>query len=75
MDGPGTLSISAGRHKILVTSALKAKATVVILNAAGIALHTFDIEPGETVETRIINSGVYIVRTEDGHHLKKVAVK
>lgn len=74
-DGPGTLYIGPGRHKIVVSSKLKAKATVQIFNAAGIVVTTFDIEPGETIETQIISRGVYIVRTTDGQHQKKLAVR
>ncbi len=72
---PGTLSIGAKRKKIVVTSALSEATTVRITSASGITVDTFTIQPGETVETRIFSTGVYIVRTDDGRHLKKLAVR
>ena len=74
-DAPGTLTINAGEHKIIVASDLKREATVNIYSTTGAVLRTFDIKPGETIETRIINAGVYIVQTTDGKFLKKLAVR
>ena len=67
--------ISTGRHKIIVESRLQRTVDVRIVNPAGITMTTFTLEPGETVETRIINQGVYIVQTTDERYTKKVAVK
>ena len=36
---------------------------------------TFTIKPGEVVETRVNNAGVYIVQSTDGEYTKKLAVK
>jgi hypothetical protein len=74
-DALGTLSIRSGKHKIIVTSDLNATVKVNIINANGITMNTFDIEPGQTVETRIINAGAYIVQTTDGRYIKKLAVR
>ena len=71
----GTLEAYAKRKKIVVESSLRYVTDVRILNVAGITLATFTIQPGETVETRINNSGVYIVRSEDGQYTKKLSVK
>ena len=70
-----SLSIYAKRKKIVVESNLREITEVRIVNTAGITLRTFDIEPGETVETRVNNSGVYIVQTSDGHYNKKLSVR
>jgi hypothetical protein len=74
-EATGSLLIYAKKHKIIVESALNYITDVRIVNTAGITVNTFSIEPGETVETRIYNSGVYIVQTEDGHYTKKLAVR
>jgi hypothetical protein len=70
-----SLSIYAKRNKIFVESNLRETTEVRIVNTAGITITSFDIEPGETVETRIYNSGVYIVQTADGRYNKKLAVR
>ena len=70
-----SLSIYAKRKKIVVESNLREITEVRIVNTAGITINTFDIEPGETVTTRVNNSGVYIVQTTDGHYTKKLAVR
>ena len=69
------LIITAKRKKIIVESHLREATEVRIVNATGITLDTFTIEPGETVETRINNAGIFIVQTTDGRHLKKLAIK
>ena len=70
-----SLTISAKRQKIVVTSNLLAPADVSIVTPAGITLTTFAIAPGETIETRIANAGVYIVQTADRRYTKKLAVR
>jgi hypothetical protein len=69
------LSSQPGRHKIVVTSTLKAEATVRIMGLSGQAVATFTIQPGETVETPIRYTGVYVVQSTDGQYVKKMAVK
>jgi hypothetical protein len=72
---PGTLIIKAGKKKIVVESALRKETDVRILSTAGITLNTFTIQPGETIETRINISGVYIVQTADRQFTRKIEVK
>ena len=72
---PGTLEIHAVGHNIVVTSSLKFTTDVRILNTAGLTMKTFAIKPGETIETRIFNAGVYIVQDEEGKYTKKLSVK
>ena len=74
-EAAGTLNIYTKRHLILVESALTYTTDVRIVNPAGITINTFSIEPGETVETRITNAGVYIVQTADARYTKKLAVR
>ena len=74
-EAGGTLNIYAKKHKIVVESALTYTTDVRIVNMTGMTVNTFTIEPGETVETRINTSGVYIVQTTDGHYIKKLAVR
>ena len=71
----GTLDIYSKRKKIVVESSLNYTAEVRIVNVAGATISTFDIEPGETVETSINSSGVYIVLTTDNRYNTKLAVK
>ena len=71
----GSLDIYAKKHKIIVTSNLREATDVRIVNTAGITVTTFSLEPGETVETRINNAGVYIVQSAEDRYTKKLAVK
>ena len=71
----GTLSVHAGKHKIMVTSTLKYTTDVRIVNTAGQVLDKFAIKPGETIETRIQNAGVFIVQDEEGKYIKKLTVE
>ena len=74
-EATGTLNIYAKEHLILVESALTYTTDVRIVNLAGMTVNTFTIEPGESVETRINNAGVYIVESTDGRHIKKLSVR
>ena len=71
----GTLKIYAKKHMIVVESALKRDIDIRIVNPAGITISAFTLEPGETIETRITNAGVYIVQSADGRYTKKLVVK
>jgi hypothetical protein len=71
----GLLKIYAKRKKIVVESALKRDIDIRIVNPAGITINVFTLEPGETIETRITNAGVYIVQSADGRYTKKLVVK
>ena len=63
------------RSKIVVESELREEATVQIYSSGGALVDTYNIKPGEIIETPIYNAGVYIVRAADGRYTKKVAVK
>lgn len=69
IEEPGQLNISAEDRKIIVKSTLGETVPVRIVNVSGITVRTFNIAPGETVETHVNLSGVYIV-----NH-KKIAVR
>ena len=71
----GSLSIYTKKQKIVVESALNYVTDVRIVNLAGQTINTFSIEPGETIETRLYNAGVYIVHAADGKYIKKLSVK
>ena len=71
----GSLEIYTKNHKIFTTSHLKEATTIRILNVAGVTYANYVLQPGETIETRVNNSGVYIVRAASGHYTKKVSVK
>lgn len=70
-----SMEFYAKKHKIVVTSHMLTTTDVAIFNVSGMCIASFDIEPGETVETRVNNSGVYIIRAAGGHYTKKVSVK
>ena len=71
----GTLVIEPGRHLIKVTSSLYRETDVRILNVGGVTIATFTIQPGETIETPVNISGVYIVRADAGRYQRKLAVR
>jgi hypothetical protein len=71
----GDLLFGVKRHAIVVSSTLRHKADVLIVNATGQTIASFDIQPGETVETPIRASGVYIIHAAGGHYTKKIVVK
>ena len=54
------LNIYARRGKIIVESYRKTEATVRILTTNGITVNTFAIQPGETIQTPIHATGIYI---------------
>ena len=69
------LIVNGGRKVIVVKSNLREEKEINIVNVAGVTLATFTIQPGETVNTNIVITGVYIVRTTDGRYTKKVLVR
>ena len=71
----GTMDIYAKRNKVVVESNLRYVTDVRIVNVAGMTLSSFSIEPGESIETRVETSGVYIVYADNGKYVKKVIVK
>ena len=70
-----SIEFFAKKHAIVVTSHMQNVADVGIYSASGICIGTFDIQPGETIETPIYNSGVYIIRAAGGHYTHKVTIK
>ena len=74
-DQSGTLNARAGRRLITVSSTMSEAVSVRILNTAGQTLAEFNIQPGETVETRVNISGVYVIQSADGHYTKKLSVR
>ena len=56
----GELIVKGKRGRILVTSKMPDNTAVHIVNAAGAVIRTFDIAPGQTIETNVA-AGVYIV--------------
>ena len=73
--GQGGLTFSVGRRKIVVTSSMRDEADVRIVNVNGQTIDAYTIQPGETIETNVITSGIYIIRAAGGHYTKKVSVK
>ena len=71
----GTLNIYSKKHLIVVESALTYNVDVIITNTAGIIVNKFTIKPGEAIETRIYNAGVYIVQPSEVRFTKKLSVK
>ena len=65
----GGLEIYVKDHRIIATSHLKEPVTIWIMNVGGLTLANYVLQPGETQETRVQNTGVYIVNK------KKVFVK
>ena len=66
MDEPlsvldGSLEIFARDHKIIVRSNMSEPTGVSIINTSGLTIANFVIQPGETIETPIRFTGVYIV--------------
>ena len=74
-DTPGTITIGARRHTIVVSSSLQQQTTVHIVNAGGATVAIFTLQPGESVNTPIPVAGIYLVRTADGRFTKKLFVK
>ena len=74
-DVSGGLEFAVRKHMISVTSSLRYETDVVIVNVGGLTIANFNIKPGETVNTSIPVSGVYIVRAAGGRYQKKLAVK
>ena len=64
----GELVVKGRRGHVIVESRMNAQTTVRIVNAGGIVIRTFDIQPGETIETHVA-PGVYIVNK------KKISVR
>ena len=71
----GTLYIYAKTGKVVVESSLRNEADVSIYTTSGLLVSSFTIKPGETIETPINLTGIYITRAANGHFTKKLKVK
>ena len=71
----GELRIYVKDIVIGVTSTLRHDTDVLIFNTSGQIIGSFTIHSGETIETPVPNTGVYIVRAARGKYNKKVSVK
>ena len=73
--GQGGLTFFTKHRRLGVTSSLRQEADVHIVNTSGQTVASFTIQPGETIETPVRSSGVYIIHAAGGHYQKKLAVK
>ena len=70
-----SMEFSTKKHAIVVTSHMRNAADVGIYSVSGVCVASFDIQPGETIETPVNASGVYIIRAAGGHYTKKITLK
>jgi len=73
--GEGTLLFTVRNRMITVESSLRHEADVRIVNASGVPVDVFNIQPGATVSTDMLTSGVYIIRADNGKYQKKLLVR
>ena len=71
----GTLTIYTKKGIIGVTSSLRSDTEVVIVNTGGLTIGAFTIKPGETIETPVPTTGIYLFRAAGGRYNKKISVK
>ena len=69
------MEFSTKNHAIVVTSYMRAESDVAIYTVSGLCIGSFNIQPGETIETPVNTSGVYIIRAAGGHYTKKITLK
>ena len=74
-DVYGALTFYVKGVVIGVKSTLSTDVPVQIVNTSGLTLATFTIHSGETIETPVPTTGVYILRADGGKYNKKVTVK
>ena len=74
-EADGELRFYTKKHLIGVESSLNKETEVYIVNTSGLTIDRFTIQPGETIETPVPMSGVYILRAAKGRYNKKVSVK
>ena len=74
-EANGELIFYTQKHLIGVKSSLRNATDVLIINTAGQIINSFIIQPGETIETRIPTTSVYIIRAAGGRFNKKVTVE
>ena len=71
----GELTFSKKPRKLVTTSSLHQPADVRVYSTSGQTIAAFTIQPGETIETDIAVSGVYIIRAANGRYMKKLSLK
>ncbi len=71
----GELRFYTQKLLVGVESSLQDATDVLIINTGGQTIASFTIQPGETIETQIPNTGVYIIRAAGGKYNKKITVK
>ena len=71
----GELTFSTKPRKLVTTSSLHQAADVRVYSTSGQTIAAFTIQPGETIETDIAVSGVYIIRAANGRYMKKLSLK
>ena len=74
-EADGRLIISGKKQTIIVSSSLSKPVTVRIVNISGLAINAFTLQPGESIETHVPTSGVYIVQASNGKYRRKISVK
>ena len=73
--GEGDLFFTIHPHRLDVSSTLHHAADVRIVNAGGLTIANFTIQPGETISTNIGVAGVYVVRADGARIQKKFAIR
>ena len=73
--GEGDLLFTVHPHRLDVSSTLHHAADVRIVNAGGLTIANFTIQPGETISTNIGVAGVYVVRADGARIQKKFAIR
>ena len=71
----GELRFYTQKLLVGVESSLRNATDVLIVNTSGQTIASFIIQPGETIETPIPTTGVYIIRAMGGKYNRKVTVK
>ena len=71
----GDLRFYTQKLLVGVESSLNKPTDVLIVNTSGLTIASFTIQPGETIETPVPTTGVYIIRAVGGKYNKKVTVK
>ena len=74
-DADGALTFYVRGVVIGVQSTLSTDVPVQIVSTSGLTLATFTIHSGETIETPVPTTGVYIIRANGGKFNRKVTVK
>ena len=74
-EAGGELIFYTKTHLVGVKSTLNKAIDVLIVNTSGQTIGSFTIHGGETVETPVPSTGVYIIRAAGGKYNRKVTIK